>query len=214
MDIDNKQTSEAHETPELSQQTTPSADTVMISANTSLDGYKLKNFYITNAFQGFVWMIFHFSVVFFFTFQLKSVALVGIFLGVANAIAFLIDIPVGILQRYFSTKRLFMIAAISQLVATGIFFSFIYNFFNAVGDISKTVVPHGFESAIGWFFGNALNWLLIIIASACYGLTKEINDVSTYGYILSHASPSDYGKILARNNITFGIGSLSGLVLS
>lgn len=132
MDTDNNQTFETHETSETSQQSASSVDTVMISANTSLDGYKLKNFYITNAFQGFVWMIFHFSVVFFFTFQLESVLLVGIFLGVANAIAFFIDIPVGILQRYFSTKRLFIIAAISQLVATGIFFSFIYNFFSVV----------------------------------------------------------------------------------
>ena len=54
----------------------------------------------------------------------------------------------------------------------------------------------------------------MIVASICYGLTKEINDVSTYGYILSHANPSEYGTILARNNITFGIGSLIGLVLS
>lgn len=53
-----------------------------------------------------------------------------------------------------------------------------------------------------------------MVASICYGLTKEINDVSTYGYVLSHADPSEYGTILARNNITFGIGSLIGLVLS
>jgi Major Facilitator Superfamily len=54
----------------------------------------------------------------------------------------------------------------------------------------------------------------VFVASICYGLSKEINDVSTFGYILSHASPDEYGKILARNNITFGIGSLIGLVLS
>jgi hypothetical protein len=56
--------------------------------------------------------------------------------------------------------------------------------------------------------------VLVIIASFCYGLAKEMNDISTYGYILSHASPSEYGKILARNNITYGFGSLAGLVLS
>ena len=104
----------------------PHDDTVIISTNTSLDGYRLKNFYMTNAFQGFVWMVFHFSVVFFFTFQLKSVALVGIFLGIANLIAFFLDIPIGILQRYYSTKKLFIIGAISQLIAVGIFFNFIY----------------------------------------------------------------------------------------
>lgn len=59
---------------------TLSESIVKISANTALDGYRLKNFYITNAFQGFTWMLFHFSVVFFFTFQLQNVFLVGIFL--------------------------------------------------------------------------------------------------------------------------------------
>lgn len=136
------------------------------------------------------------------------------FLGVANLIAFFLDIPVGILQRYYSTKKLFIIAAIAQLIATGIFFSFIYNFFAVVGDVSRMVIPDGSESVLGWFFGHSLNWILIIIASLCYGLAKEMNDISTYGYILSHASPSEYGKILARNNITYGLGSLVGLVLS
>lgn len=63
-------------------------------------------------------MIFHFSVIFFFTFLLKSVALVGIFLGLANLVAFFIDIPLGIIQRYVPTKRMFIIGAISQLIAT------------------------------------------------------------------------------------------------
>lgn len=54
----------------------------------------------------------------------------------------------------------------------------------------------------------------MLIAAICYGLTKEINDVSTYGYVLSHADPSEYGTILSRNNITFGIGSVLGLVFS
>lgn len=209
----------SHITPEEKNQDTKEfsiseSNPVMITANTSLDGYRLKNFYLTNAFQGFVWMIFHFSVVFFFTFQLKSVALVGIFLGIANFISFLLDIPVGIIQRYYSTKKMFILGAISQLIATGIFFSFIFNFFTTLGEVGKAGVPQGFESAIGWFFSNALNWVLILIASFCYGLTKEINDISTYGYILSHASPSEYPKILARNNITYGIGTLTGLILS
>ena len=80
--------SESPKTPHNSESTsspTPTLtergeDTIIISTNTALDGYRLKNFYMTNAFQGFVWMVFHFSVVFFFTFQLKSIALVGIFL--------------------------------------------------------------------------------------------------------------------------------------
>jgi hypothetical protein len=93
-------------------------------------------------------MLFHFAVVFFFTFQLKSVLLVGIFLGIANFMAFLIDIPVGIFQRYYSTKKLFIIGALSQLIAVGIFFSFIYGTATELGDITKAVVPKGFESIV------------------------------------------------------------------
>ncbi len=187
---------------------------IMITANSNLSWVKLRNFYMTNAFQWFVWMIFHFSMVFFFTFQLHSITLVWVFLWVANLIAFFLDIPIGIIQRYFSTKKLFIFWAISQLIATGIFFSFIYSFFIQVWDISKIIVPEWFESILWWFFWDALNWILILIASICYGLTKEINDISTFWYILSHANPSEYSQILARNNITYGLGSLSGLVLS
>ena len=189
-------------------------ETLVISTNTALDGYRLRNFYLTNAFQGFVWMVFHFSVVFFFTFQLKSVALVGIFLWFANLIAFFLDIPVWILQRYYSTKKLFIIGAISQLIAVGIFFNFIYDVFSVAWDVGKMIIPEGFSGIISWFFSDALNWILIILASFCYWLTKEMNDISTFWYILSHAHPSEYARILARNNITYGLGSLLGLVIS
>ena len=111
------------------QQNTNHENSVIISVETKLDGYRLRNFYLTNSLQGFVWMIFHFSVVFFFAFLLQNVALVGIFLGFANIVAFGLDIPLGIIQRYIPTKRLFIIAAISQLIATGIFFAFIFKVF-------------------------------------------------------------------------------------
>ena len=123
-------------TSETESQSFGDSNPVIISVQTKLDGYRLRNFYLTNSFQGFVWMIFHFSVVFFFTFLLKSVALVGIFLGFANFVSFCLDIPLGIIQRYVSTKRMFIIAAISQLVATGIFFSFIFQFFNLLHYVS------------------------------------------------------------------------------
>ncbi len=187
---------------------------IVISAQTGLDGYRLRNFYITNSLQGFVWMIFHFSVVFFFGFLLDNIALVGIFLGFANLVAFGIDIPLGIVQRYVPTRRMFIIAAISQLIATGIFFGFIFQIFGILEYVAGAVTPESLQSSTDWFFGSALNMIGVIIASICYGITKEINDVSTYGYILSHANPSEYATILARNNITFGIGSLTGLVLS
>jgi len=59
---------------------TPGDDTVIISTNTALDGYRLKNFYIASSFQQFTWITFHFTMIFFFTFQLKSIVMVGVFL--------------------------------------------------------------------------------------------------------------------------------------
>lgn len=187
---------------------------VIISVQTNLDGYRLKNFYLTNAVQGFAWMMFHFSVVFFFTFLLKSVALVGVFLGFANFVSFCIDIPLGILQRNVSTKKMFIIGAISQLIATGIFFAFIFKFFSLLHFVSWVITPESFKAGNDWFFNSALSWVWVLIASICYGITKEINDVCTYGYVLSHADPSEYGEILSRTNITYGIWALIGLVLA
>lgn len=167
-------------------------------------------------------MLFHFAVVFFFTFLLKSLTLVGIFLGIANFVAFLLDIPLGILQRYISTKKFFIIAAISQLIAVGIFFVMILNAFSVIGGIGDTianVTGSDREELIGKivrgvFSENIFNWIGLLVAAFCYGLAKELNDVSTFGYILSNAKPNEYGIILSRSNITFGIGSLLGLAIS
>lgn len=159
-------------------------------------------------------MIFHFSVIYFFTFLLQNIALVGIFLGFANLVAFFLDIPLGIIQRYIPTKRLFVVSALAQLIATGIFFAFIFRIFGLLDSVSNVITPSSIQAAHEWFFGSALNYIGVIIASICYGLAKELNDVATYGYVLSRSNPSEYGTILARNNITFGIGSLAGLLLS
>jgi len=39
-------------------------------------------------------MVFHFTCVYFFTLELGSLALVGIFLGLGNLFAFLFDVPI------------------------------------------------------------------------------------------------------------------------
>lgn len=189
-------------------------NTVIITAKTGFNEHRLSNFYWTNAFQGFSWMLFHFAVVYFFTILLDNLALVGIFLGLANFAAFLIDIPLGILQRYISTKKFFLFGAISQLIAIGIFFLLIVQAIGLLHAAGNSITPEFLRSTSDWFFGNALNWILLLIAAFCYGLTKEMNEVSTFGYILSNSSPTEFGIILSRSNITFGIGSLLGLILS
>ena len=98
-------------------------------------------------------MIFHFSVVFFFGFLLNNIALVGFFLGFANLIAFGIDIPLGIIQRYVSTRHMFIIAAISQLIATVIFFGFIFKVFGLISWVVGSAVPvDALKAGTDWFF--------------------------------------------------------------
>lgn len=189
-------------------------NTVVITAGPSLSGHKLKNFYFTNVFQGFAWMLFHFSIVYFFTAILDNLALVGIFLGFSNFVSFLLDIPLGILQRYISTKRFFVIGVISQLIAIGILFMLISQAFSVIQSLGDTLTGDKLKAVSDWFFGSAIHWVGLLIAAFCYGLTKELNEVSTFGYILSNSSPTEYGIILSRSNITFGIGSVAGLVLS
>lgn len=196
-----------------------SSETVMISADTRFEGYRLRNFYIAVTLQQFAWITFHFTMIYFFTFQLKSIVMVGIFLGFANFIAFLLDIPLGIIQKYFSAKKLFFIATISQMIAVGIFLNFIYNVIGISLEWSVWVVTDAINietvtKVSNWFFGNAFNWLLLMVATLCYGLTKELNDVTTFCYILTNANPSEYSKILSRNNILSWLGGMSGLLLS
>ncbi len=153
-------------------------------------------------------MLFHFSVVYFFTALLDNLALVGIFLGFSNFVAFLLDIPLGILQRYVSTKKFFVVAVISQLIAIGIFFALISQAFGIIQNIGDTLTADKLKAVGDWFFGSVVHWVALLVAAFCYGLTKELNDVSTFGYILSNAGPNEYGVILSRSNITFGIGSM------
>jgi hypothetical protein len=52
------------------------SELAIISVDRELSSIKEKNLFLNIVVSNFIWMIFHFSVFFFFTFQLKSVALV------------------------------------------------------------------------------------------------------------------------------------------
>jgi len=47
--------------------------------------------------------------------------------------------------------------------------------------------------------------LLLLAIGILYGTIKEIYDIVTLSYLLNHADPSSYDKILSKNNIAFGI---------
>lgn len=165
--------------------------------------------FYSNAFTGFVWMLFHFTVVFFFGLELKSVALVGIFLAVGNFISLLLDVPVGILVRFFGEKKLTVAGTVSQLIAGLIFMKFIY-----FSSIFTPAEGSEITTLLGNFMDSGTNIALLILASVCYGFTKEINDISTYSYIMNNADPSEYSSIISRNNIWNGGGMMLGLGLS
>ncbi len=119
------------------------------------------------------------------------------------------DVPVGILQRYFIPKRLYLFGVFSQLAAGLIFLKFIYasSFFTPSAGV-------GITTLLGHFLDNFSNIVLLFAAAGMYGFTKEINDITTISYILNNADPSEYSSIMSNNNIFMGIGSLLGLLVS
>lgn len=184
---------------------------VFVTADWGISGNKRTNLHITVGLLSFSTMLFHFATVFFFTLQLKSIALVGIFLWLWNLFAFLFDIPIGILQYYIRAKTLFIFGVISQIIALGIFATFI---FSVTDFISANIAENAgvLESIIRFFLFDGMNMLLLLCAAVCYGFTKEINDITTISYVLSNATPDQYKSIIAKNNLFYGIGSFLWLL--
>ena len=187
------------------------------------DDIRIKNMLNTNVFMGFVWMLFHFTVVYFFTITLKNPLLVWVFLGIGNAISLLLDVPVGILQRHFTARKLFLFWGISQLLAGLIFLKLIFattlnpDSIPLVGSAIADTLPAGeqiFNNLFDFFINDIGNIALLIVASCFYGFTKEVNDVTSYAYIMNSVDPNNYASVLSKMNIYFGGWSLFGLLLS
>ena len=64
------------------------------------------------------------------------------------------------------------------------------------------------------FLDSFSNILLLAVAAGLYGFTKEVNDLTTLSYILNNSDPSEYAKIISKNNIFVGAGSFLGLAAS
>ncbi|MDA9129362.1 MFS transporter [Candidatus Gracilibacteria bacterium] len=186
---------------------------VLVSVDGGLNGNRRMNLHITVGLLSLTTMLFHFTTVYFFTLQLESLLLVGIFLGLGNFFAFLFDVPIGILQYYFKAKKLFLFGVFSQLIAILIFGNFI---FSVTDFLAAPVVNNSgiLQGILNFFLSDGINMLLLLVAAACYGFTKEINEITTISYVLSNATPNQYKSIIARNNIFFGIGSFLGLLIA
>lgn len=186
---------------------------VIVSVSEWLPKNKQLNLHITVGLLSFMFMVFHFTSVYFFTLQLESLMLVGIFLGLGNLFAFLFDVPIGILQYYFKPKHLYAFGVLAQIVAMLIFWNFI---FSVTDFLSGEIAEYSWklESVVKFFLQDGLNLVLMIVAAFCYGFSKEVNDITTISYVLNSANPDQYKQIIAKNNLSIGIGAFFGLVIS
>lgn len=180
------------------------SDLAVVSVEKELDPIKEKNLFLTIVISTFIWMVFHFTVVFFFTFQLKSIALVWIFLWIWNLFSFLLDISIWIIQKYFKAKTLFIFSYISEITAILIFAYFTFQ-----------VAWNSDSWAWIWaFLWEWINIFLLLVASLCYWLTKELQDVTLISYVLNNANHNQYNSIFAKKNLWGWLWSLFGLILS
>ncbi len=64
------------------------------------------------------------------------------------------------------------------------------------------------------FLSTGLNIVLLLLAWILYGNVKEIYEITSIAYLLNHSDPSEYDSALSKNNISMGIGSVFGVLLS
>lgn len=181
-----------------------------VSLESNFDLIRRKNFFIYWFISSFVWMCFHFTLVFFFWLQLGSVLLVGIFLWFWNFVSFLVDSPVWVLQKYFSAKKLFVMSAIFMLVVSVIFLYFIHTA-TTLDSISWDFFS---TEMLKKLLGSIMNLSLLLISVILYWIIKELSDVTSLSYIMNNADPSEYAELLSKNGIFSWIWSLTWLVIS
>lgn len=184
-----------------------------ITTETSFDEIRRKNFFFYWFIASFVWMCFHFTLVFFFLLQLKSPLLVWLFLWFWNLVSFFADSPIWVLQKYFKSKSIFLTWAFLMLIVSAIFLYFIYST-NSVA-LSDAVKKLGLSVAmLQVLFGSVFNIFLLVLSVILYWIIKEISDVTSLSYVMNNADPSEYADILSKNNIFSGLWALTWLISS
>lgn len=185
-----------------------------VSIENYLDVVRRKNFFWYWALSSFVWMCFHFTLVFFFLLQLKSPILVWFFLWFGNLVAFVVDSPVWVLQKFFTAKKLFITSAAMMLVVAVIFLYFMFTAWSTNLNISPSELLSFSNQAFSRFFSSLPNILLLVISVVLYWIIKELSDVTSLSYIMNNADPSEYAELLSKNNIFSWIGALVWLLSS
>lgn len=179
-----------------------------ITIDNKFDDIKRKNFFTYSFISSFVWMCFHFTLVFFFLIQLKSPLLIGLFLWIWNLISFFSDSPIWVFQKYFSPKKIFLFWAYLMLLVSLIFLYFIYQTSTIAFSIDFSI------DALRNLFSSFLNITLLLIAVSLYWIIKELSEVTSLSYIMNNSDPSEYSILFSRRNIFCGIWSLFWLISS
>lgn len=185
-----------------------------VSVESWLDEIRRKNFFRYWAISSFVWMCFHFTLVFFFLLQLKSPLVVGIFLWFGNLVAFFVDSPVWVLQKYFNAKKLFLTSASMMFIVSAIFLYFMFSAWSIDLNVSPLELLQFSWGAFQKIFWSLPNILLLVISVVFYWIIKELSDVTSLSYIMNNADPSEYSELLSKNNIFSWLWALWWLLAS
>lgn len=174
-----------------------------------------KNLFLTNSMFGFVWMNFHFTIIFFFWIILQSALLVWLFLWLWALVALFFDIPLGTLQKYFKPKSMFIAASLLMLIVWLIFFKFIFiysivnlNTWDWLGVITVT------ESLLSRFMNDFINIILLLVAWICYWIIKELFDITNLSYIMNNSDPSEYWEMMSKSCIFYWWWAFAWLLIS
>ncbi len=184
---------------------------------TPKDLVRRKNFFNVVFAYSAAWIVFQFVSIWFFGYFLKSAALVGVFLGVGAAVAMAIDVPVGVLQKYFRPRSL-VLAATGMMFVVAAIFTYLVMGSPAAGFIRGEVTEAAHlelvKELMGFVFGSPGNALLVFLAALMMGFITEIYDVTTLSYLMDNADPSEYGELISKKNVYTGAGSVVGLALA
>ncbi len=191
-----------------------------ITADLTQDKSKKYNLLLLSVFYGFCWITFHFIIVYFFGLVLGSPLMIGIFLGIWNFVALLIDIPLGIFQKYFKQKSILLFGTAVMLVSALIVLKFVL-FAGENGyittDFSGIIEWENLIRKTQWVFDFLLgwaNWVLFSMVAIFYGIIKESYDVTFLSYIMNNTPPSKYAQVISKYNISFGVGAMLWVVIS
>lgn len=181
-----------------------------ITIDKDFNEVKRKNFFLYLFTSSFVWMCFHFTLVFFFLIQLWSPLLVWFFLWIWNLVAFLSDSPIWVFQKYFSAKKIFLFSWYLMLIVSIIFLYFIYQ----TNTINITNIEIDFSvEALKNLFSSFFNIFLLLLAVTFYWIIKELSDVTSLSYIMNNSDPSEYSSLFSKRNIYSWQWSLAWLVI-